>query len=90
MTNQIINILITELNIRLGDRPFYTLRDLTSIGFFGSMPAARKALQEGRLPFFKISARRNVVSRQSLIEFLEKNCTQKNSNGCLEPRGKNE
>lgn len=71
-----IDSLVEELTKRLGDLAFYSLGQLTSIGFFGSMPAARKALHDGRLTFYKVSPRRWVVSRQSLIQYLEKNCVQ--------------
>jgi hypothetical protein len=81
MATHLMDSLVKELTNKLGDHPFYTLRQLTSINFFGSMPAARKALQEGRLPFFKISPRRLVVTRQSLIEYLEKNCVQRTCEG---------
>lgn len=78
MSAHLMDSLVEELTNKLGDVPFYTLRQLTSIGFFGSMPAARKALQQGRLPFFKISPRRCVITRQSLIDYLEKNCVSNN------------
>lgn len=77
MATSLMGSLVQDLNEKLGDRPFYTLRELTSIGFFGSMPAARQALREGRLPFFKISPRRCVVSRQTVIEYLENNFVNK-------------
>lgn len=68
-----INLLIQELTNRLGDHSFYTLKQLTSIGFFGSMSAARNALDEGLIPFLKVSKRRYVIPRQSLIAYLQSN-----------------
>lgn len=65
-----INALVEELDRKLGDKPFYSLRELISIGFFGSMPAARMALLKGSLPYIKISPRRSVIPRSSIIEFL--------------------
>jgi len=73
MINQVIDSLVVELNTKLGDRPFYTLRELTSIGFFGSMSAARMAVKEGCLTHVKISKRRVVIPRSSLFEFLRNN-----------------
>ena len=70
-----IDSLIEELNRKLGDKPFYSLRELISAGFFGSMPAARRALLKGCLPYVKISPRRSVIPRSSIIEFLRKNVT---------------
>ncbi len=72
MSKLMIN-LVEELNEKLGNRPFYTLRQLTSIGFFGSMPAARSALKDGRLSFVKISPRRSVIPRGVLLEYLRNN-----------------
>lgn len=72
----IMETLVEELNIKLGDRPFYTLRELTSIGFFGSMPAARLALKQGRLTFVKISPRRFVIPRSSVLEYLRENLSK--------------
>lgn len=76
MTSQLMDSLVRELNSKLGDRPFYTLRQLTSIGFFGSMPAARMALRDGQLSFVKISPRRFVVPRLALLNFLRNNMSE--------------
>lgn len=76
MATCLMNSLIDELNHKLGDRPFYTLRELTSIGFFGSMPGARKILQEGRLTFIKISPRRLVIPRSVILEYLRDNMSE--------------
>lgn len=73
MTTQLMDSLIEELTTKLGDRPFYTLRQLTSIGVFGSMSAARQTLKEGRLVFVKISPRRLVIPRSVIIEYLRNN-----------------
>lgn len=73
MTSDLLDSLEEELNSKLGDLPFYTLRQLISIGFFGSTSAARVALREGRLTFFKISARRLVIPRLVLLEYLRNN-----------------
>jgi len=68
--------LVDELNEKLGDKPFYTLRQLISVGFFGSMHAARRALQEGRISFVRISPRRSVIPRTVLLEYLRKNFSE--------------
>lgn len=73
MTSHLINSLVEELNIKLGDRPFYTLKQLITIGLFGSMPAARMALHQGHLAFVKVSQRRLVIPRLVLLEYLQKN-----------------
>lgn len=71
------NQLVEELNKKLGDQPFYTLRQLTSIGFFGTTSAARKALKSGKLAFVKISPRRCVVPRNTLLDYLRCNLSEK-------------
>lgn len=76
MPTSCIDLLAEELNRKLGDRPFYTLRQLTSIGFFGSVPAARLALKRGLLVFVKISPRRYVVPRSALLEYIRKNLSK--------------
>jgi hypothetical protein len=68
--------LVGELNMKLGDRPFYTLRQLISIGFFGSMSAAKTALLGGQLSYVKISPRRIVVPRLALLAFLRNNISE--------------
>lgn len=73
MTSDLMDSMIGELDSKLGDLPFYTLRQLTSIGFFGSMPAARAALRKGQLAFVKISPRRFVIPRFVLLEYLHNN-----------------
>jgi hypothetical protein len=74
-----IDALVEELNKKLGDKQFYSLRELTSVGFFGSLPAARIALLKGQFPYIKISPRRRVIPRSSIIEFLRNSITSKDS-----------
>lgn len=93
MIARVIDSLVEELNSKLGNRQFYSLRELTSIGFFGSMPAARMALKEGRLIFVKISPRRLVIPRSVLLEYLRNNVSEGagyNRNDCLEECASNE
>lgn len=66
--------LIKELDCKLGDeRQFYTISELTSIGFFGSLPGARIALKNGLFPYIQPSKRRCLIPRLVLIEFLRSN-----------------
>lgn len=80
MTSHLLNCLVEELNVKLGDRPFYTLSELKSIGFFGSLPSARRALREKRLAFVKISPRRFVIPRTVLLEYLRNNISEEVDN----------
>ncbi len=76
MSSQLIEGLVKEFDQKIGDRPFFTLPELVSLGLFGTVQTARLALQEGKLPFIRISERRCVVPRQCLIQYLEKNCIE--------------
>ncbi len=70
-----LDALIAELHKAIGDKPFYSLRELTSVGFFGSLAAARMALLKGLLPYVKISPRRRVIPQASVIEFIRNSST---------------
>lgn len=73
MAVPLINLMIDKLTEHLGDRQFFTIRDLYSIGFFGTMHAARMALKQGYLPFIRVSPRRCVIPREALMKFLRDN-----------------
>jgi len=70
MSKAVYDEFIQELDRIIGDRPFYTLRELIAIGFFGSRSAARNALKEGLLTFVKISPRRFVIPRKAVLYYL--------------------
>jgi hypothetical protein len=74
--SEIIKI-IDGLDQKIGDHPFYSVRQLVSSGVFGSMASARRALKQGRLSFVKISPRRFVVPRHEILQFLENNFDRK-------------
>lgn len=78
----LMNLLIEELNQKLGDRPFYTISELVSTGFFGSKPSARAFLREGRLTFIKISPRRLVIPRLVVLEYLRNNMSENKEELC--------
>jgi hypothetical protein len=74
---EISKILATELNQKIGDQPFYSLRQVVDLGVFGSIGSARRAIKKGRLSFVKISPRRSVILRHELLSFLQNNLTSK-------------
>lgn len=82
MAIRLMELLIDELNLKLGDRPFYTISELVSTGIFGSKPGARALLQEGRLTYIKISPRRLVIPRHVVLEFLRNNMTESSEVTC--------
>jgi len=73
MPIQFIEFLMEELDKKLGNRSFYTLRELMSTGIFGSIQGAKALLRSGRLPHIKISPRRCVISREHVIQFIKDN-----------------
>lgn len=73
LSPQIFDLVADQLTKQLGDRQFFTPRELTDIGIFGSLSNARDVLKEGNLRFIRISARRSVVPRAALLEYLRHN-----------------
>lgn len=71
MPSQLIDELVQEVDKKLGNRSFYTLPQLVSLGLFGTVQTARKALKNGELPFVRPSPRRCVIPRQCLIQYLK-------------------
>lgn len=76
MSVLVLDLLIDELTKQLGDRQFYTIRDLKTIGVFGTAQSARKALKNGELAYVKISPRRCVIPRAALLEYLRNNLSE--------------
>jgi len=75
MATPLINLLDDELTKRLGDRHFFTIRDLKDFGFFGSTHSVRKALKVGKLAYIRISPRRCIIPRAAILEYLRNNIT---------------
>jgi len=71
--SEIIKEMVENIDQILGNKPFYSVRELVKCGIFGSLVSARRALQGGRLLYVKISQRRFVVIRQELLSFLQNN-----------------
>lgn len=71
--SQFIDLTLEELNKTLGNRSFYTLRNLVTAGFFGSIQSARGAVKKGQISAIQVSQRRLVVPRQALVDYLNKN-----------------
>lgn len=65
--------LIQEFADQLDDKPYFTISELIKLGVFGSSSGANKALKNGLIPFIKVSEKRKVVPRKSVIDFFSKN-----------------
>jgi hypothetical protein len=75
--SQLMEGLVKELNEKIGDRAFFTLSELVSLGLFGTVQTARKALVDGELPFIRVSQRRCVIPRTSLLDYINKHLVKK-------------
>ncbi len=73
MSDLQIEELIEILSRKIGDQEFYSLRELTDLGFFGSIASARRAIQQGLLPSLKISTRRIVIPREAILKYCMEN-----------------
>ncbi len=60
-------------NLLPKDREFFTIDDLYKFGIFGTKFAARKALNDGIIPFIQISKRRRIIPRIALFHYLKEN-----------------
>lgn len=76
MTSTLIHTLIEEIDTKIGNTPFYTLPQLVEVNLFGSMLSARDALKNGKISFIRISSRRSVIPRASLLEYLKTNLSK--------------
>lgn len=75
--NENIKEMVDNIDLKIGNKSFYSTRELVNCGVFGSLVSARRALQGGRLRYVKISQRRFVVDRQELLSFLQNNFDEK-------------
>ena len=69
----LVSQMIDTFDQKIGDKPFYSVRELVNCGIFGSLVSARRALKRGRLNYLRISQRRLVVIRHDLLNFLKSN-----------------
>lgn len=76
MSVPLLDLLADEIIQKLGDRHFYTIRDLQILGIFGTAYSARKALRNGSLFYVKISPRRRVIPRAALLDYLRNNFSE--------------
>lgn len=56
---------------RLGNDELLPLSKLVKVGVYGSLGAAKKALERGDLDFVKVSRNRTLVYRKSIIDHLK-------------------
>lgn len=66
-------LLIDEVDKQLGNRQFFTCRELCDLGLFSSKSSAREAMRGGLLPFIIMGPRRHVIHRSILLNFIRSN-----------------
>lgn len=67
------NTIIEKLTQKLGSGDFLRPIALAKAGLFGSVTAVRHALKKGVLPSLRVSPRRVLIPKESVIEHLQKN-----------------
>lgn len=65
--------LIAEFAKSLGDKPYFTGKQLIDLGLFGSATGISKALNNGVLPFIRVSKKRRVVPRSAVVQYFQNN-----------------
>lgn len=81
--SQLMDELTKELNEKIGNRAFFTLPELVSLGLFGTVQTARQALTEGNLPFIRMTERRCVIPRAGLLDYIRSNLSNIEQNSKL-------
>lgn len=73
MAKKVSNGLLQEINKNLGDIAFFTKRQLVKpYGIFGSIRAVHLALESGQIKSVKISARRTIIPRSEVLNFISR------------------
>ena len=78
MTTSELESLHTELLDLLKGYSFVTFEQVVDLGIFGTSQGVRRAVRDGHLTCIKISARRRVIPRQSLVDYLLKSISDGN------------
>lgn len=65
--------IIEKITEKLGDKEFLRPNALVKTGLFGSVTAVRHALKKGVLPSLRVSPRRVLIPKESVIEHLQRN-----------------
>lgn len=78
MTTSELESLHTELLDLLKGYSFVTFEQVVDLGIFGTSQGVRRAVRERQLKCIKVSARRSVIPRQSLVDYLLKGISNGN------------
>ena len=70
------NQLVAELEKNLGEKPYFTGKNLVDLGLFGSATALNKALKRGDIPTIKISTKRTVVPKSAVLDYFRRNLAE--------------
>lgn len=86
MTNitDVLDILIAEIDEKLGIKSFYSISELKKIGWCGTRAGIHKALKrDGQIPFIKASPKRVLIPRYALIEYMRRNISMGLEDVCI-------
>jgi hypothetical protein len=72
----IMNSLAEELVKQLGDRQFYTARDLHTFGLFQTLFAAREALKQRKISYIRVTPRRRLIPKAAVLKYLRDNLSE--------------
>lgn len=75
--SELTKAMLETIDQKIGDKSFYSVKELVTVGVFGSLVSARRALKKGCLPYIRVSQRRFVVLRPALLHFLQNNFAEK-------------
>lgn len=73
--------LIEEFETLLGNKPYFTAKQLIELNIFGSQSAAIAALNRGTLPSIQISSKRRVIPRSAVIQYFRHNLMETSLKG---------
>jgi hypothetical protein len=70
MSMNLKDLLLDEVGKQLGNRQYFTCRDLCDLELFSSITSAREAMRTGLLPYITMAPRRHIVHRSILLNFI--------------------
>jgi len=71
MSNSTID-LVKHFEDRLGEGELLPITDLVRCGLYGSVGAAKQAIERGDLPGLKVSRNRTLIPRQAILAHIRK------------------
>lgn len=73
MPTQHVDDVIDDINKKLDDVLFLTFSEVKALGVFGSSRAIRSAIRDGRITSVRVSPRRCVIPKSSIVSYIKLN-----------------